>query len=58
MTRVNCHYFRCDYVAGTVENRDTVENVDALWAPRQDISRFIPTQRIYEPVLRAIEESQ
>ena len=56
LTRVNCHYFRCDYVAGTVENRDTVENVEALWAPRHDIGRFIPAQRIYEPVLRAIEE--
>lgn len=56
MTGVNCDYFHCDYLAGTVENRDAVENVDALWAPRRDIGRFIPTQRIYEPVLRAIEE--
>jgi 8-oxo-dGTP pyrophosphatase MutT (NUDIX family) len=54
LTGVDCRYFLCDFLAGDVENRDTNENVDAIWAPRQDITRFIPAERIYPPILHAL----
>jgi hypothetical protein len=43
-------------VAGTVENRDQSENVSAIFVPRRDVTRFIPIDRIYPPVLRALED--
>ncbi len=55
LSGVSASYFLCDYLAGEVENRDVVENTTALWAPRTDVTRFIPRQRIYPPVLRALE---
>lgn len=55
LTTVNCEYFLCDYLTGDVENRDSVENVDALWTSRQQVTRFIPADRIFPPVLRALE---
>ena len=58
LTGVNARYFLCDYLAGEVENRDVVENASALWVPHQRISRFIPEQRIYAPILRALEGEQ
>jgi 8-oxo-dGTP pyrophosphatase MutT (NUDIX family)/DNA-binding XRE family transcriptional regulator len=56
LSGVNAQYFLCDYLAGAVENRDVIENTSALWAPKRDLPRFIPRQRVYEPVLRALEE--
>lgn len=55
LSGVNCHYFLCDYLAGTVENRDVLENVDALWVARSEITRFIPADRIFQPIMRALE---
>ena len=55
LSGVNCEYFLCDYLAGSVENRDVEENVDALWVPRRELVRFIPADRIFEPVMRALE---
>jgi len=51
-----CEYFLCEYLAGTVENRDTSENTSAIFIPRRDLTRFIPADRIYPPVLRALED--
>ena len=56
MTGVKARYYLCNYLAGGVENLDAVENASALWAPKRDVTRFIPKQRIFEPVLRALEE--
>jgi 8-oxo-dGTP diphosphatase len=53
---VNCEYFLCDFLAGNVENRDTSENIAAMWVPRSDVTRFIPKDIIYPPVLRQLEE--
>ncbi|MEO3930972.1 NUDIX hydrolase, partial [Micromonosporaceae bacterium B7E4] len=58
LSGVNCAYFLCDYLAGTVENRDASENVDTIWVQRQDLPRFIPSDRIYPPILRAFEGGQ
>lgn len=51
---VRCEYFLCDYLTGDVENRDVVENVDALWLPRHDIGRFVPPDVVFKPVMRAL----
>lgn len=55
LSGVNCEYFLCEYLAGNVENRDVFENVDALWAPKRELTRFIPADRIFEPIMRALE---
>lgn len=56
ITGVFCEYYLCLYLAGQVENRDTDENVDAIWIPRQRVARFIPADRVFPPVLQALEE--
>jgi 8-oxo-dGTP diphosphatase len=58
LSGVSASYFLCDYLAGEVENRDEIENTSALWAPAENVTRFIPKQRIYAPVLRALEGEQ
>jgi len=58
LSGVSANYFLCDYLAGEVENRDVLENTSALWAPKDDVTRFIPKQRIFAPVLRALEGEQ
>lgn len=57
VTGVHCDYYLCDFLAGEVENRDPDENVSVVWAPRASVTRFIPTEQIYAPVLAAIEET-
>lgn len=54
LTGVDCRYFLCDFLAGDVENRDVSENVSAIWAPRRDITRFIPAEQVFPPILRAL----
>jgi 8-oxo-dGTP diphosphatase len=58
LTGVSATYFLCDYLAGEVENRDVIENTSALWTPMADVTRFIPKQRIYAPILRVLEGEQ
>jgi 8-oxo-dGTP diphosphatase len=55
LTGVLCRYFMCDFLAGDVQNRDVTENVDAIWAARRDLTRFIPAERIFPPILQALE---
>ncbi len=54
-TRAVCDYFICDYVHGEAVNGDSSENVDVAWAPIADLARFIPADRIYPPILTALE---
>lgn len=56
LTQVLCDYFLCDYLAGTVENRDDVENVAVTWAQQARITDFIPADRIFPPVLDVIDQ--
>lgn len=58
LSKVYCEYFLCEYLGGTVENRDSLENVSAIFVKRDDLIRFIPVDRIYPPVLHALEESR
>lgn len=56
VTGVHCDYHLCDYLAGDVENRDPEENVSAIWAPQSALTRFIPPEQIFPPILHALEE--
>lgn len=56
VTSVHCEYFLCDYLAGEVENRDPAENISAIWAPRNTLTRFVPSEKIFPPVLDALEK--
>jgi 8-oxo-dGTP pyrophosphatase MutT (NUDIX family) len=55
VSRAYCNYFLCDYVHGEAINGDASENVAVTWAPIKDLSRFIPAERIYPPILAALE---
>ena len=56
VTGVQCDYFLCDYLAGEARNSDIIENVDVMWARRDSVTRFIPVDAIYPPILAALEE--
>ncbi|MFJ5225403.1 NUDIX hydrolase [Streptomyces sp. NPDC088400] len=56
VTWVQCVYFLCQYLAGEAVNKDIVENVDVTWAPKSAVARFITTEKIYPPILAALEE--
>jgi 8-oxo-dGTP diphosphatase len=53
-TGVKAEYLLCDHLMGEPANLDPVENADALWAPISTLTRFIPADRIYRPVLDAL----
>lgn len=54
-TGVLASYVLCDYLAGEATNRDSVENMDVAWVPRSALTRFIPADRIYPPILTTLE---
>ena len=54
-TGVLASYVLCDYLAGEATNRDAVENTDVAWVPLTSVTRFIPTENIYPPILSALE---
>lgn len=56
VTGVVCDYYRCEYLAGEATNCDTVENAGVAWVPRRDLTRFVPRDKIFPPVLRMLEE--
>lgn len=55
ITGVIAEYHLCDYLAGDATNRDSLENVDVTWVPRAAVTRFIPQEQIYPPILSALE---
>ncbi|MER6601153.1 NUDIX hydrolase [Streptomyces parvus] len=54
-TRVLASYVLCDYLAGEASNLDAVENMDVAWVPLAALTRFIPAENIYPPILSALE---
>lgn len=56
VTNVYCEYFLCDYLGGTVENRDMIENVSATWVPITKLTKFVPVDTIYPPIIDALED--
>lgn len=57
VTDVYCVYFHCDYLTGEAENRDVVENTSVAWAPLVDLTKFIPEESIYPPILDTLREA-
>jgi 8-oxo-dGTP pyrophosphatase MutT (NUDIX family) len=55
ITNVYCDYLLCDYLAGEPQNMDPVENVSVAWAPTSRLTRFIPAEHIFPPILEALE---
>lgn len=55
VTGVIAVYHLADYLAGEPANLDPLENVDVTWVPLPALTRFIPTDQIYPPVLTALE---
>jgi len=58
VTQVFCEYFLCDYLTGTIENRDVIENVSTAWTDRAKLIDFIPANMIFPPILKALEASE
>jgi 8-oxo-dGTP diphosphatase len=55
VTGVVASYYLADHLAGEAANRDPLENVDVAWAPRSALTRFIPADQIFPPILNALE---
>lgn len=55
VTGVLAEYYRAEYLAGEAKNLDPLENADVTWAPISALTRFIPADRIYPPILTALE---
>lgn len=55
VTHVLCEYVLCYYLSGEAENRDAGENVSVTWTLTTRLGLFIPAERIYPPVLTALE---
>jgi 8-oxo-dGTP diphosphatase len=53
-TGVIAEYHACDYLMGEATNRDPLENADVAWVPRRALTRFIPEQSIFPPILEAL----
>lgn len=58
ITHVYCDYVLCEYLTGDAKNLDVVENVSVVWADKVQLTRFIPTDRIYPPILEALEVTE
>lgn len=54
-TGVLADYHRAEYLAGEAANLDPVENADVMWAPISALTKFIPADRIFAPILTALE---
>jgi len=55
VTGVVAAYYLADHLAGDAANLDPLENVDVTWVPRAALTRFIPQEQIFPPVLTALE---
>lgn len=55
VTGVVASYYLADHLAGEAANLDPLENVDVTWVPRAALTRFIPQDQIYPPILSALE---
>ena len=58
VTRAFCEYFLCDYLGGNAENCDMVENVAVAWVERARLTSFIPADRLFPPILKALEADE
>ena len=54
ITNVLCDYLLCEYMTGEAENMDPAENVGLTWADKATLTRYIPPEQIFPPVLEAL----
>lgn len=57
ITKVFCEYVLCEYLTGEAQNMDVVENVSVVWIDKAKLTKFIPAQQIFPPILEALEVS-
>jgi 8-oxo-dGTP pyrophosphatase MutT (NUDIX family) len=57
ITHVYCDYLLCEYLGGDAQNLDVAENVSVTWTTIDRLTRFIPIDRVFPPVLNALKES-
>jgi 8-oxo-dGTP diphosphatase len=55
VTGVVATYYLAEHLAGEAANRDPLENIDVTWVPRSTLTRFIPADQIFPPILSALE---
>lgn len=55
ITDVYCKYLLCEYLGGEAQNMDVAENVSVTWTPSDRLTRFIPAENIFPPILEALE---
>lgn len=55
ITHVHCEYLLCDYLTGEAKNVDVIENVSVVWIEKSKLTRFIPADTIFPPILEALE---
>lgn len=48
--------FSSEYLAGEGTNSDAAENIDVMRVPRNAVTRFIPVDTIFPPILAVLEE--
>ncbi|WP_053625813.1 NUDIX hydrolase [Streptomyces sp. WM6349] len=53
-TGVQANYVLCEHLMGEPANLDPAENAEATFIPIASLTRFIPADRIYRPVLDAL----
>jgi len=57
VTQVMCEYLLCDYLTGTPDNGDPVENLPVSWVDDAKLTKFIPAEAIFPPVLNLLTEA-
>lgn len=55
ITNVICEYWLCEYVAGEAMNIDAEENLSVTWIHKEKLSRIIPSDQVFPPVLNVLE---
>ena len=58
VTHVLAEYVLCEYLAGEAQNMDVLENVSVVWVEKSELTRFIPADRIFPPILEALEATE
>lgn len=58
ITHVQAEYVLCEYLTGEAQNMDVLENVNVVWAEKTKLTKFIPADRIFPPILEALEVSE
>jgi ADP-ribose pyrophosphatase YjhB (NUDIX family) len=54
VTSVVCKYMLCDYMSGEARNTDLEENLSVTWVDKSRLTRIIPSEQIFPPILDAL----